>query len=163
MRCPFQSAKVQQLTEDLNSVVPIRYVLDENMRSRAGFDFKEGYACVSFQPDADEHVDILHELLHVQQLFKQRFCQLAWITDDTRITGELRQTVNLIRFCADDTWVFWRLYDDYDVFPISDIFFIECENDSNKGFIGHVRDETGAQNKSLQAAWRTQREVCKDA
>ena len=157
----FRNPTVQRLAEHLCFIVPIRYRLNPNLRCRAEMDCNAGVVSISFRADADEHVDILHELLHVQQFFEHRFCQLAWITNDPRITGELRHTVNLIRICVDDSWVFWRLHNDYGVFPISDVFFSECENDCNRGVIGHVQDERAIQNKSLQAAWRTRMaELC---
>ena len=119
----FTDEKVKELYDRLKVIVPIRFENNENIDSNAKMDCKEDHALIKYKSCADEHIDILHELIHVQMFYEEGYCQLAWSTGDPRITSDLEDAVTFIRDIVDDTYVYHKLYTKYGIFPISPIFF----------------------------------------
>lgn len=149
----FTDKTVRALNDKLNRIVPIRFETVNSLSANAEMECQRTQALIHYRNSADEHIDILHELLHVQMFYKDGFSQLAWRTGDHRITNELEKTVKYTRDIIDDTYVFYQLYTNYSVFPISPIFFDECEIDCQNQRIGFMERENGI-NKTLVGAWR---------
>jgi hypothetical protein len=151
----FTSNSVEKFFQELNLVVPIRLVLVNDLGANASFDFdpRTQSVVIRYLDRADENIDILHELIHVEMFFRDDFCQLAWPTNDPLATGEVKRIVFHIRNIVDDTYVFHCLYERFGVFPISPIFLRACRRDRKKQKIQLMESEIGL-GRILAGAWR---------
>ena len=151
----FKIEHAQKLSQDLISIVPIKFQIDNSMSVNALMDFDEQSqnVIIKFKSSADEQIDLMHDLLHVRMQFKDKFSLLAWQTNDSRITDEIRNAVSNMRDIVDDTYIFNSLYNEFDIFPISPNFFNECKKDIQDHKINHIQSITGI-NKILVGSWR---------
>jgi hypothetical protein len=147
----FSIERVRELYEELNQIVPITFRLDDSIGANAMLDVdRNNRPVIKYKTIADEQIGILHELIHVRMFYRDSFCKLAWRGN---VDDVLHRTVEHIRNIVDDTYVFTVLYDEYDVFPISPVFFTACRDDLANCRIQLMEGETGV-NKTLVGAWR---------
>jgi hypothetical protein len=151
----FKNESIKRLFLELNSIVPIRLKLVHDLESNACMDFVPDIQSVviRYKDCADENIDILHELIHVEMFFKDAFFVLAWQTGNPLATEEIRRAVFHIRNIVDDTYVFHTLHERFGVFPVSPIFFRACRTDCKRQKIQLMESEEGL-NRVLIGAWR---------
>jgi hypothetical protein len=151
----FQTQIAERLYRDLSELVPIQFQLDNSLRENScmRFDKQEQSVIVKFKRNVDEGVDITHELMHVRMEFKNSFSLLSWHTNDPQVTLEIQEAVQRMRNIVDDTYIFHALYQEFDIFPISQNFFRESRRDIRRGQIGIVQGLSTV-NRTLEGAWR---------
>jgi|GEM_PF-5204838 len=151
----FKSENVDRFFRELNSIILIRFKLVNDLGSNACMDFDPDIQTViiRYKDHADESIDILHELIHVEMFFRDAFCLLGWQTGDPLATEEITRVVFHIRNIVDDTYVFHALFERFGVFPISPIFFNACRTDCKRRKIQLMESERGL-SRILIGAWR---------
>ena len=151
----FKHSTTEQLFQNFSGLVQVTFEHKENMDVNASMDFDENrqVAIIKHKNQADEEVDITHELLHVRMEFKDGFTLLSWPKGDQSVTPDLKDTIKRIRNIVDDTYIFDRLHREFGIFPISQIFFREIRKDIRAGYIRNIQG-LPATCKMLIGAWK---------
>jgi hypothetical protein len=150
----FKTEYTKQLYSHVSNVVPIVFIQDNGMTecSRMDFDDRSQHVEIRCKSDADEFVDIAHELLRVRMQFHDRFPLLACPADHPDLNPGLNDLVKQIRTVVDDTYILHRLFTDTGMLPISDVFYGEIRKDIKRGIIS-IAQSFPVESRSLVAAW----------
>ena len=151
----FKTQYAHDLYSHVSTIVPITFVRDDGMPERAWMDFddKSQKVEIKYKRTADEIVDIAHELLHVRMQFQDLFPLLAWPTNHSDLTAGIQDLVKRIRDAVDDTYIFYHLFADTGVLPISEVFYREIRKDLKRGII-HILQSLPIESRPLVTAWR---------
>lgn len=149
----FATFQYREFAKRMEKVVPINWRQNDGIEANAKmwFDESSHSVVIEYKSGADEVIDILHELLHVEMFFEGGFRQLAWGSPPP---VSVQRLVYHIRNIVDDIYVFTVLSDRFGSFSLSPNFFAECKNDNRKQRICLADNESDPHCQIAVAAWR---------